>query len=59
MHTPSVQSGCYHNSLYPPIRQDAVLLTNGAHNHVAQAFLSYLKSPEALTIITAYGYATP
>ncbi|MGE4521860.1 MAG: molybdate ABC transporter substrate-binding protein [Acetobacter sp.] len=45
--------------LYPPIRQDAVLLTNGAHNHAAQAFLSYLKSPEALTIITAYGYATP
>ena len=43
--------------LYAPIRQDAVLLTEGADNPAAQAFLEYLTSPEAVALITASGYA--
>jgi molybdate transport system substrate-binding protein len=44
-------------SLYKPIRQDAVLLRKGADNEAATAFLSYLKGPEARAIIEKYGYA--
>ena len=44
-------------SLYKPIRQDAVLLKKGADNEAATAFLSYLKGPEARAIIERYGYA--
>ena len=43
--------------LYAPIHQDAVLLTEGADNPAAQAFLDYLTSPEAVALITASGYA--
>jgi molybdate transport system substrate-binding protein len=42
--------------LYAPIHQDAVLLTQGAANPAALAFLDYLKSPEAIALITASGY---
>lgn len=41
---------------YQPIRQDAVLLKNGAENPAAPALLQFLKSPEALAIIKKYGY---
>jgi molybdate transport system substrate-binding protein len=41
---------------YKPIRQDAVLLKNGAENPAAPALLQFLKSPEALAIIKKYGY---
>lgn len=44
-------------ALYTPIRQDAVLLKKGASNEAAKAFLVFLKSPEARTIIEKYGYA--
>jgi len=44
--------------LYAPIAQDAVLLTNGADNPAAAAYLAFLQSPEALAIIESYGYAT-
>jgi molybdate transport system substrate-binding protein len=44
------------NDRYKPIRQDAVLLKNGAENPAAQALLKFLKSPEALEIIKKYGY---
>jgi molybdate transport system substrate-binding protein len=43
---------------YSPIVQDAVLLKSGANDPAAEAFLSFLKSPEALTIIRSYGYDT-
>lgn len=44
--------------LYPPIRQDAVLLKTGADNDAAKAFLDFLQGPEATRIIESYGYAT-
>ena len=43
-------------TLYTPIRQDAVLLKKGAVNEAATAFLSFLKGPEARAIIEKYGY---
>lgn len=43
-------------SLYAPIRQDAVLLAGGRDNPAARALLDYLRSPEAATVIAAYGY---
>lgn len=45
-------------SLYTPIRQDAVLLKKGADNKAAVAFMAFLKGPEAKTIIEKYGYAS-
>lgn len=41
---------------YSAIRQDAVLLKAGADSAAAQAFLSFLKSDEALAVIERYGY---
>lgn len=43
--------------LYPPIRQDAVLLEHGSTNAAASAFLSFLKGRQARRIIEKYGYA--
>lgn len=45
-------------SLYAPIRQDAVLLEKGAGNAAATGFLSFLRGPEATAIIEKYGYDT-
>ena len=45
-------------SLYAPIRQDAVLLKKEADDAVAKAFLDFLKGPEALKVIEKYGYGT-
>jgi molybdate transport system substrate-binding protein len=42
--------------LYTPIEQQAVLIKD---NPAARAFMEYLRSPEALEIIRAYGYGTP
>lgn len=42
--------------LYDPIAQQAILLNKGANNPATVAFLDFLKSPEALTIIKTYGY---
>lgn len=42
--------------LHAPILQDAVLLKTGAENPAAPALLQFLKSPEALAIISQYGY---
>jgi molybdate transport system substrate-binding protein len=42
--------------LYQPIRQDAVLLTHGADNGAARAFLDYIKSAEARKVVAAFGY---
>jgi len=42
--------------LHTPIRQDAVILTNGKGNPAAEALLKYLKSEKAKAIIKSYGY---
>jgi molybdate transport system substrate-binding protein len=44
--------------LFNPIRQDAVLLKAGADDAVAKAFLDYLKTEEAKSIIKTFGYGT-
>jgi len=41
---------------HSPLRQDAALLSRGAGNDAARAFLSYLKSAPARERIRAYGY---
>lgn len=46
-------------SLYRPIRQDAVLLKKGEGNPTATEFLTFLKGPQARTIIERYGYGLP
>lgn len=47
------------SSLYNPIRQDAVLLTAGAANPVARAFMQFLKSDDARRLIASSGYLLP
>lgn len=42
--------------LYTPIAQDAVLLTRGADNPAARAFLDFLQSPAAARVMEKYGY---
>ncbi len=44
-------------SLYEPIRQDAVVLRRGASNEAAQALMKLLKSPAIKDLIRSYGYA--
>ena len=44
--------------LYPPIRQDAVLLERGRHRAAARALLQYLQSEPARNLIRAHGYDT-
>ena len=44
--------------LHAPIDQQAVLLWTGQKNPAARAFLKFLKSPAAITIIRRYGYET-
>lgn len=46
-------------ALYQPIKQDAVLLSVGADNEAAKAFLNFLKSDAALAIMDSYGYRRP
>jgi len=43
--------------LYQPIRQQAILLKAGQNNSAAQAFLTYLRSETARSMITSFGYA--
>lgn len=43
-------------SLYDPIRQDAVLLNRAAGNEVAIGFLDYLKTEAARQTLADYGY---
>lgn len=45
-------------TLHEPIRQDAVLLTKGAGDEAAKAFLAFLKGPEAGAVIARFGYGT-
>jgi molybdate transport system substrate-binding protein len=43
--------------LHSPIRQDAVLLKNGANDEPSKAFLAFLRGPEARAIIESFGYS--
>ncbi len=45
-------------TLYTPIRQDAVLLKKRAGNEAAVAFMAFLKGPEAKAIIEKFGYVS-
>ncbi|HQV13908.1 MAG TPA: molybdate ABC transporter substrate-binding protein [Denitromonas sp.] len=44
--------------MHPPIRQAATLLTRGADNPAARAFVAFLKSDAARQIIRQHGYDT-
>jgi molybdate transport system substrate-binding protein len=44
------------DTLYPAIKQNAVLLKKGEGNPAAPALIEFLKSPEAKAIISKYGY---
>lgn len=44
---------------HAPIRQQAVLLRRAADTEAAQAFLAYLRGPEAAATLRAFGYAVP
>lgn len=44
---------------YDPVRQDAVLLTRGAENTAAIAFMEFLQSDAAIAIVTENGYIAP
>lgn len=43
-------------TMYTPIRQDAVLTIAGANSAAAKEFLDFLKSPEAVAVIEKFGY---
>lgn len=45
------------DSLHTPLRQDAVLLAQASGNPAAKAFLVFLKTNEAKTVIRSFGYA--
>jgi molybdate transport system substrate-binding protein len=47
------------DSLYAPIRQEAVLLQHGADHAGARAFLEFLRREDARRVIAAFGYYTP
>lgn len=54
-----VASGSYWlvpQELFTPIRQDAILLRAGIDNKAAAAFLDYLRSAEARSVIASFGY---
>lgn len=44
---------------YNPIEQSAVLLSSAADAEAAQAFLDFLKGPQAAGVIRSYGYELP
>ena len=44
------------SNLYSPIRQDAVVLTNGNNKPAVTAFVTYLKGAAAREVISSYGY---
>ena len=45
------------DSLHTPLRQDAVLLAQASGNPAAKAFLAFLKTNNAKTVIRSFGYA--
>ncbi|HEY1028915.1 MAG TPA: molybdate ABC transporter substrate-binding protein [Pseudomonas sp.] len=47
------------DTMYDPIRQDAVILKPGANNPAAAALVQYLKGPQAAKVIESFGYKLP
>lgn len=45
------------DSLHTPLRQDAVLLARASGNPAAKAFLAFIKTNDAKTVIRSFGYA--
>ena len=45
--------------LYPPIRQDVVILEKGKGKPAAEALVKYLNTAKARAIITSFGYSLP
>lgn len=59
---PAAQVGSYWlvpAELYTPLHQEAVLLKRAADEPAARAFIDYLRSPPARSIIEELGYTTP
>jgi len=54
---PATQTWLPAQELYPPIRQNAVLLKVGETNEAAKAFLDYVRSAAAVQVIEAAGYS--
>ncbi len=46
-------------SAHPPIEQGAVILKAAKHRPAAQAFLDFLKGPEARLVMASYGFVLP
>jgi ABC-type molybdate transport system substrate-binding protein len=46
-------------SSYPPIEQAAVVLAASSQKAAAVEFLEYLKSPESVRTLEAYGFVLP
>lgn len=46
-------------NLYPPLKQDAILITRAQNNPAAKALLDYLKTPAAREVIQSLGYDLP
>jgi molybdate transport system substrate-binding protein len=46
-------------AMYDPIRQDALILKQGANNPAVSALVEYLKGPEAARVIESFGYKLP
>jgi molybdate transport system substrate-binding protein len=44
------------SNLHAPIRQDAIVLTQGADNPAARALMHFLRSDRAKSLVRAYGY---
>ncbi|MFZ5532154.1 MAG: molybdate ABC transporter substrate-binding protein [Pseudomonadota bacterium] len=45
--------------LYPPLNQDAILISRAQNNPAAKALLDYLKAPAAREVIASLGYDLP
>jgi molybdate transport system substrate-binding protein len=45
--------------MYDPIKQDAVILEQGANNPAATALVEYLQGSEATRVIESFGYKLP
>ena len=54
---PATQAWLPPQEMYPPIRQNAVLLKVGETNEAAKAFLDYVRSAAAVQVIEAAGYS--
>ena len=46
-------------NMYPPLKQDAILVTRAQNNPAAKALLDYLKTPAAREVIQSLGYDLP